>query len=739
MKIPRLHPDTVNAVKERADIVDVVSEHVVLRKRGKDFVGLCPFHDDKSPSFTVSPGKQFYYCFSCGAGGNALTFVMELGKRSFSDAVLDLARRYQVPVQTLEPEERQDLQRQLSEREQLYELLALTMRFYEHALHQPQGAAALDYLRSTRRLSQETIQHFQLGYAPAGWETLYGYLVEQKRYPAALVEQAGLIVPRKTGEGYYDRFRDRVIIPIHDLQSRVVGFGGRALGDQTPKYLNSPETPLFDKGKILFGLDKARVTIAKQDRAVVVEGYFDVIALHAAGISNAVASLGTALSSAQVRLLLRYTESKQIVLNFDADTAGNKAAERAIGEVEDLAYRGDAQLRVLNLPAGKDADEFLQTASATDYQTLLAEAPLWLDWQIQQALAGRDLQQADQFQQSSQAIAQLLSKLPNATLRTHYIHRCAGLLSRGDSHLAIQLEQDLRNQVKGQRWHGRSRKWERSTDYSLREQAEAKLLQIYIHCPQSRQLVCEALEERDLDFSLSHHRLLWRTILEIEDQQAPASVDESLSWLAETLDSPTDPPDLLACLRDRSAEFPQDMKPIFHLLQPDELNKLDLLRAALIVRAATASLEKIMCERRCRHLLVQFDAAVEASKTAIDDGTASTAKNPTAKNPTAENATAENKVIHLDSWEARELKQRLAQDRQSLARIGTPFQTLDSNDPSDEPSAAASEDSPATHSAAISEAYQLQRLYYQERQYLHRLSQERFPSLDDLIRTPLSS
>ncbi|NEO23411.1 DNA primase, partial [Moorena sp. SIO4A5] len=250
MNIPRLHPNTIEAVKERSDIVDVISEHVVLRKRGKDHVGLCPFHEEKTPSFTVSPSKQLYYCFGCQAGGNAIKFLMEIGKHSFSDVVLDLAQRYQVPVQTLQPEQREQLQRQLSLQEQLYEILALATAFYQHALRQPQGQQALEYLRGKRGLSEETIITFELGYAPASWQTIYRYLVEHKRKPVKLVEQAGLIKPRDNG-GYYDGFRDRIMIPIHDTQGRVIGFGGRSLGDEQPKYLNSPETPLFDKSKTL--------------------------------------------------------------------------------------------------------------------------------------------------------------------------------------------------------------------------------------------------------------------------------------------------------------------------------------------------------------------------------------------------------------------------------------------------------------------------------------------------------
>lgn len=584
MDIPRLHPDTIDAVKERADIVDIVSDHVVLRKRGKDFTGLCPFHDDKSPSFSVSPSKQFYYCFSCGAGGNALTFLMELGKRSFSDVVLDLAKRYQVPVKTLEPAQRQELQRQLSLRDQLYEIVALTARFYEHALHQSSGEAALQYLQAARHLSDRTMQRFQLGYAPAGWQTLYGYLVEQKRYPAELVEKAGLIIPRQGQDGYYDRFRDRLMIPIHDTQGRVIAFGGRAFGDDQPKYLNSPETDLFDKGKTLFGLDKARAAIAKQDCAVVVEGYFDVIALHAAGIENAVASLGTALSVDQIRQLLRYTESKQVVFNFDADTAGVRAAERAIGEVADLAYRGDVQLRVLTMPEGKDPDEFLKTHHAEDYQTLLDTAPLWLDWQLQQTLLEADLNQADQFQQATQSMVKLLGNLPNAALRTHYIHRCAELLSQGDARMVVRLEDDLRNQVRGQRWHGRSRKWQRPGDRSLMDESEAQLLRIYLHLPDHRPLIVSTMNERDLDFGMSYHRQLWQVIHQL--QTHPIEADTAL----------------MDRVHDHYANIPGQLQTIQHIFQLDEKTQRDVLRAPLVVRGAAAAIEQVMCEKRFRHL-----------------------------------------------------------------------------------------------------------------------------------------
>lgn len=590
MAAPRLHPDTIDQVKQRADIVDVVSEHVVLRKQGKDFVGLCPFHDDKSPSFSVSPAKQFYYCFSCGAGGNAIKFLMELNKQSFGDVVLDLARRYQISVKTMEPKQRQALQRKLSLRDQLYEILALTAQFFQHALRQPQGEAALAYLEQARQLRPETIQHFELGYAPAGWQTLYGYLVEQKRYPVELVEQAGLIVPRQGGKGHYDRFRDRLMIPIHDLQGRVIGFGGRAFGEAQPKYLNSPETELFDKGNTLFALDKARGAIAKDDRAVVVEGYFDVIALHAAGITNVVASLGTALSLAQVKQLLRYTESKQVVFNFDADAAGQRAADRAIGELANLAYKGEVQLRILTIPDGKDPDEFLRSHAVADYYALLNDAPLWLDWQIQTLLADKDLDQPDQFQQGIQSIAKLLGDLPNASLRTHYIHRCAEWLSRGNARLTVQLESDLRTQVRGQRWHGKSQKWQTAGDRTLLEESEAQLLRLYINLPGVRTEIRSALGLADVQFSIGHHRFLWQQIQELEAIETPN-------------DDATDEIPLVSRLHERCLDHASYGDRVFLLFQLDEKIERDLLRAPLVIRTAVACMERVLCEKRRRYFL----------------------------------------------------------------------------------------------------------------------------------------
>ncbi|MEH2377719.1 MAG: DNA primase [Nostoc sp.] len=622
MQIPRLHPDTIEEVKLRADIVDVVSEYVVLRKRGKDFVGLCPFHDEKSPSFTVSQTKQMYYCFGCLAAGNAIKFVMELGKRSFPDVVLDLARRYQVPVQTLEPEQRQELQRQISLREQLYEVLASSAQFYQHALRQSQGQKALQYLQSNRKLKEETIQQFGLGYAPAGWETLHRYLVEDKHYPAQIVEKAGLIKPRKEGGGYYDVFRDRLMIPIRDVQGRVIAFGGRTLTDEQPKYLNSPETELFSKGKTLFALDQAKGGISQVDQAVVVEGYFDAIALHAVGINNAVASLGTALSLEQVRLILRYTESKQLVLNFDADKAGTNATERAIGEIAELAYKGEVQLKILNLPKGKDADEFLNTHNPEEYQALAAPnerlstlkksryridelspserkelletAPLWLDWQIQQIIKDRDLKQATDFQQVTQQLVKLLKNIVNSDTRNYYVSYCAEILSLGDTRLIPLRVENLLTQiappaatyskpVSAKKAWGGSKVSDSPlpTERNLLENAEALLLRIYLHCPEQRQAIIDELEERDLQFSLSHHRFLWQQILETAVEQL----------------------DLISTLENRYLESSEELGLVSHLFHLNEKWNKEILRTPQVVQAAIACMDLVMLEKRYRHFL----------------------------------------------------------------------------------------------------------------------------------------
>jgi len=600
----RLHPRTIEAVKERADIVDVVGDHVVLKKKGREYVGICPFHDDSKPSMTVSPAKQFYYCFSCGAGGNSIKFLMEFQRQSFSDVVLELARKYQLPVETVDGPQQERLRQQLSRREALQRTMALAAGWFRSQLLSPAGEAARSYLRDQRGLSPSTQEAFQLGYAPDQWDGLLKHLQQVEGLSAELLEAAGLVVPRKGGNGFYDRFRHRVMVPIHDRQGRVIGFGGRSLDGSEPKYLNSPETELFEKGKHLFGLDKAAGAIRKDDRAVVVEGYFDVIALHAAGLTNAVAALGTALSSQQITQLSRVSDSKRIVLNFDADGAGVRAANRAIGEVEQLAMQGQLELRVLHLPSGKDPDEFLKEHGPGDYRALLDQAPLWLDWQIEQVLAERDLSRSDQFQQSVSELVALLGKLPQSAIRTHYLQRVAERLSGGQGRLALQLEEDLRQQVKGQRWHGRSNRHEQPAEASQRERCEADLLRLYLHCPRHRCTIRQQLRQRELeDFALQPHRLLWASITELEETNLGSGRLEAVSRGEDAGEELADL-DLPRLLTDQLLlENSALISRLTPLLEPGELERLSLSEPLEQLRGTTALLERQRSLKRCRHLL----------------------------------------------------------------------------------------------------------------------------------------
>jgi DNA primase len=596
------HPNTIEEVKQRVDIVDIISDYVVLKKRGSNYQGLCPFHDEKSPSFSVNPSKQFYHCFGCGAGGNGIKFLMEINKQSFPEVILDLAKRYQVPIKTLEPEQKQELQKQLTEKEQLYEIVAIANSFFQHTLKQKEGKIALDYLKEKRKLEEENIQKFEFGYAPAGWETLYHYLIEQKRYSVELAQKAGLIKPRKSGHGYYDYFRDRLMIPIHDIQGRVIAFGSRTLTNEEPKYLNSPDTPLFDKGKTLFPLDKAKNSMIKKDQVIIVEGYFDAIALHIAGINQSVASLGTALSENQIKSLLRYTESKQIIFNFDADQAGINATKRAINEIEKLIYSGQINLRILNLPGGKDADEFLKSNpyAVENYQTALEKAPLWLDWEINQLIENKDLKQADQFQKVVLEMINILNKLENPSQRTYYIRYCAELLSQGDYRLIPLYTENINKQlkkphfkssVKNNPMEGESFS-PQEEENKLLENAENILLLIYLHCPEYREEIVNKLDEKDLLFTLSNSRFLWQKINQIEQEI--------------NLNDNDNENQLYSALQEHLMAFPEQFSRLNHLFYLNEHRTEDLNRIDLMIRSAIATLERVMSEKYRHYCLEKW-------------------------------------------------------------------------------------------------------------------------------------
>lgn len=594
----RLHPDTIAEVKERVDLVEIVSDYVVIQKKGKQYMGLCPFHDEKTPSFTVNPTKQLYYCFGCGAGGGAIKFLMEIGKQSFKDVILNLAQRYQIPVKTLGVEEQKEIEKKISLREQLYEILAVANYFYQHSLQQDEGKLALDYLLNQRGLTQENIAQYKLGYAPSGWNTLYNYLVEIKGFPLLLVEQAGLIKKKSKGDGYIDYFRERITIPIQDSQGRIIAFGARSLDGSEPKYLNSPETDLFSKSRTLFGINYAQSEIIKQDKVIVVEGYFDAIALQVAGIKNVVAVLGTALTEKHIKQLSRYTQSKEIIVNFDADNAGIKATQRAIKEVESLVYAGQIKLKILTIAEGKDADEFLKSDenSINKYRHLIEKAPLWLDWQIEQLIQGHNLQKSDDYEVVFAALSRLLSNITNQATRDYYLSYCAEILTTKRNNLIGLNTEELKRVYQSlkqslRQFYGNNinlKKYYKSLGKSSQSQqifeAEFTLLLIYLHCPIYREEIIKLLEEKDLVFSLGHHRFLWQKINEISLIENNINSNNDINYLLLTLQE----------MIIDNREFNQLLSPLFHV---QENRQPILVDASHYLQAAIASLESIKLEK----------------------------------------------------------------------------------------------------------------------------------------------
>lgn len=353
--------DTIEEIRLKNDIVDVISGYVKLQRKGSSYFGLCPFHNEKSPSFSVSPGKQMYYCFGCGAGGNVFTFVMEYENYSFPEAVKFLADR--VGVDLPEQEYNEEMKKQQDLKSRILDLNKMAANYFYFQLRQENGRLAMDYLKG-RELSDETIKGFGLGYANKYSDDLYLYL-KKKGISDELLSQSGLMnVDEK--HGMYDKFWNRVIFPIMDVNGRVIGFGGRVMGDGKPKYLNSPETKVFDKSRNLYGLNIARTS--RKKNLLVCEGYMDVISLHQAGFINAVASLGTALTTQHASLLKRYTE--EVVLTYDSDEAGMKAALRAIP----ILKAAGLSAKVLDMKPYKDPDEFIKALGAEEFQDRIDHA-----------------------------------------------------------------------------------------------------------------------------------------------------------------------------------------------------------------------------------------------------------------------------------------------------------------------------------------------------------------------------
>ncbi len=403
----RYSEEVIEEVRMKNDIVDVISGYVKLQKKGSNYFGLCPFHNEKSPSFSVSPAKQMYYCFGCGAGGNVLTFIMEYENYSFSEALKVLADRsgVKLPVAeySKEAREQEDL------RSTLLEVNKLAASYFYYQLKNPQGEAGYRYLRD-RQLSDETITRFGLGYSNKTSDDLYRYL-KGKGYDDGLLKQSGLVTIEERGT--YDKFWNRVMFPIMDVNNRVIGFGGRVMGAGEPKYLNSPETKLFDKSRNLYGLNYAR--LSREKYILICEGYMDVIAMHQAGFTNAVASLGTAFTTLHAQLLKRYTD--KVVLTYDSDGAGVKAALRAIPILKEAGI----SIRVLNMQPYKDPDEFIKNLGAEEFRKRIEEARNSFLFEIDVLKKNYKMDDPEQKTEFYNQVARKLLEFPEALERENYL------------------------------------------------------------------------------------------------------------------------------------------------------------------------------------------------------------------------------------------------------------------------------------------------------------------------------
>lgn len=431
--------DKIAEIKTAADIVEIISDHVVLKKAGKNHIGLCPFHSEKTPSFTVSSEKQIFHCFGCGEGGNIFTFLMKKEGVSFPEAIRLVGKRcgIEVPFQM-----NREHRKKFDEKEILFSINEQAMTFYRNNLHHSKtGANARKYLEN-RGIQKEIINEFYLGYAPGGWNALFNYFLK-KGVTRQFVEKAGLIVPRSHKSGFYDRFRDRIIFPIIDMNNRTLGFGGRVMNDSMPKYMNSPETPIFSKRYSLYGLNKAKEQCRDAETVYIVEGYFDLLALYQHGIRNAVATLGTALTSEQVELLRnRYVGEKgKIILVYDSDAAGIKAAQRSI----EIFKKGHVDAYILVLPEGFDPDSYLFQYGRKSFLREAGNALSAMDFLINSAVNRHGLSIDGKFRIVSDMSTHFAS-IEDVMIRSLYVKELAERLGIDEAPIAVKID-EIRNRI----------------------------------------------------------------------------------------------------------------------------------------------------------------------------------------------------------------------------------------------------------------------------------------------------
>lgn len=447
------------------DIVEVVSQYVPLKQKGSSYFGLCPFHHEKTPSFSVNSEKQFYYCFGCGASGNVYGFLMEMENLDFPEAVQELAQRAHITL----PEPEQSAHALAAERlkTRLLEIHKTAGRFYYQCLLSEAGTFARNYMQK-RQMRPNVARKFGIGYAPDTRHALYDHLLQQK-YSIEDMLQSGLILPDQKGNGYHDRFRGRLMFPIFDVQSRVVGFGGRILGNGEPKYLNSPETPLFSKSRNLYGLHLAKATRSRE--LILVEGYMDMFSLYQAGFHNVVASLGTAFNNEHARTLKKYADS--VILLYDSDDAGTNAALRAI----DVLVQNGIRVRVTQVPNGKDPDEFIRQNGSQAFSKLLVDAVHYISFQIACIQRKYNKNIPEHRVRFATEAAAVLSKLDSDIERNVYTAQVSRMTGVEESALQSEIKKQRQKEEFDFQREAEQRRMRLQRQYGQAEQEEKGVLE----------------------------------------------------------------------------------------------------------------------------------------------------------------------------------------------------------------------------------------------------------------------
>jgi len=480
-----LYSDSVlDEVRNAVNIVSVVSEYVALKKRGRNHVARCPFHNEKTPSFNVSEEKQIFMCFGCGLGGDVFRFIMQIEHLSFPEAVRFLADRSGIQLPTVP--DSTGPKPATSGMEALRKAMAEAVALYHRCLiDAAEGKTALKYLEG-RGVSRETIARFQLGYSPAGGEALIEAL-KKKGLSVQTLEECGLVKRSEDGSRIYDTFRERIMFPITDIQGRTVAFGARAMGDRPPKYLNSPETKLYNKSRNLFGLSFSKEAIKARDHAILVEGYMDFIIPFQYGVENLVASLGTSLTPQQVELLGRYT--RQVVVSYDPDSAGIAATQRSL----DLFLEGDFRVRVLRLPSGQDPDEFVRNEGPEAYRTRALESVPYLEFVLEAAIQKQGvLDDPKKKVQVVNTVLPYLAKLPSAVERSDYVFQFARKLGIEDQQLLAETKKAAQQK--------RPRLAEESiATVTSMKSAEKKLLQLLLGNPELQPQILPECTRQDFE------------------------------------------------------------------------------------------------------------------------------------------------------------------------------------------------------------------------------------------------